>query len=453
VRAQLDTPRGVAVDGSGNVYIADYKNGRIRRVAAGTGAITTFAGTGGFVATSDSSEATGRAISQPLAVAVDPGGNVFVSTELHQVFRVTPSGAISTVAGSGVPGFAGETGPALAARFQVPNGIAVDGSGNVYVADMFNNRVRRITSAGAISTVAGNGEFSGPTPAGAATSVALPSPSGVALDNSGNLYVSSEALQRVFRVTPNGQISEFAGLGIIGFAGDRGTALNALFNLPAGLAVDSQNRLLIADANNHRIRRVSQVVASNMTRVSGDGQTAVVGTRLAPLTVRVTSPEGTGVAGITVTFAVAAGDIQLDSFTAVTDTEGFASIGARLGMAAGQATVTAVAPGVPTVLFSATAVPEPITALRFEPGSLELVQGATGTARVLGVRASGTVEVDPSTVAWTSLNTEVATVDAAGQITAVAPGTATIRVQALALEADLTVTVVAPPPPPPAETE
>ena len=197
--ALLNAPQGVALDASGNLYIADTNNNRIRKITAATNIISTVAGngTGGF--SGDGASATGAKINSPYSVAVDPNGNIYIAdTYNNRVRKVTSAGIISTVAGNGTAGFTGDGGSATSAELYLPTGIASDSSGNIYIADYGNNRVRKVTvSTGIISTVAGNGTsgFSGDN--GSATSAELQRPAGVALDASGNLYIADAYNNRI----------------------------------------------------------------------------------------------------------------------------------------------------------------------------------------------------------------------------------------------------------------
>ena len=227
--AALRRPHGVAVDGVGNIYIADTWNDRVRRVDA-SGTIATIAGDSGT-------------LSGPNGVAVDGVGNVYiVDTWNHQVRRVDASGTIATVAGTGVQGYSGDGGPAVSATLNFPHGVAVDGLGNLYVADSQNDRVRRIDAFGTITTIAGD-------------SGTLSGPHGVAFDGVGNIYIVDTWNHQVRRVDASGTITTVAG-SWWGFGGDGGPAESALFNSPRGLAVDTLGYLYIADTENDRIRRV-----------------------------------------------------------------------------------------------------------------------------------------------------------------------------------------------------
>ncbi|HEY4364608.1 MAG TPA: hypothetical protein VGN17_26830 [Bryobacteraceae bacterium] len=208
---------------------------------------------------------------QAEGVAADSKGNLYIADASdHRVRRIAPNGLITTVAGTGARGFSGDGGPAAAAQLNSPYGIAIDGRGDVYVADLGNGRVREITADGNISTVAGGGTLpaGGPNEGSAATMVALTTPRNVALDSFGNLYISDFGGNRVYRVARDGSLTTAAGNGTPGAAGDNNLAIAAQLNSPAGLAVDTQGSLYIADSGNHLVRRVSSGIIHSYARAA-----------------------------------------------------------------------------------------------------------------------------------------------------------------------------------------
>ena len=247
--AQFSNPQGVACDASGNVYVADWDNQRIRRIVAATGAVSTLAGN----ATYGFADGTGAAAQflNPTGVACDGSGNVYVCDQSNQRIRkiVAATGAVSTLAGS-TYGFADGTG--AAAKFLDPTGVACDGSGNVYVADTNNNRIRRIVAAtGLVSTLAGSGTYGYADGPGAAAQFS--SPTGVACDGRGNVFVADANNHRIRGiVAATGVVSTLAGTGTQGFAD--GTGISAQFNRPQGVACDASGTVYVADIGNSRIR-------------------------------------------------------------------------------------------------------------------------------------------------------------------------------------------------------
>ena len=261
--ASLNDPSGLALDAAGSLYIADLLNNRIRKVSGGT--ITTVAGNGTDIFSGDGGPATKAALFNPHGVALDAAGNLYIADTGFNLIRKVSGGTITTVAGNGVYGFSGDGGPATNASLGSPSGVALDNVGNLYIADFVNARVRRI-SGGTITTVAGNGTGTFSGDGGSATSASLSGPTGVALDAAGNLYIA-ELGSRIRKVS-NGTITTVAGNGVNGFSGDGGPATNASLNVPNGPAVDAAGNIYIADSNNQRIRKVS---GGTITTVAGNG--------------------------------------------------------------------------------------------------------------------------------------------------------------------------------------
>ena len=246
--AQFNRPAGVAVDSSGNLYVADLYNHRIRKISP-TAAVTTFAGS-----SFGNNNGTGTAAQffNPNGVAVDSSGNVYVAdTANHRIRKISPTAAVTTFAGS-TSGYMDGNG--TAAQFRNPRGVAVDSSGNVYVADTANHRIRKISSTGMVTTFAGS--TSGYMDGGSDAKFNLPS--GVAVDSSGNVYVADTHNHRIRKIDPAGVVSTFAGNGQ---GGDDGTATAAKFNGPTSVAVDSSGNVYVADSGNHRIRKISRKIS------------------------------------------------------------------------------------------------------------------------------------------------------------------------------------------------
>jgi len=267
--AVLDQPYDIAVDSAGNLYISDPDNQRIRKVA--NGVITTVAGNGMFGFGGDNGPATAAWLYDPGGVAVDSAGNLYIADSRNYRVRKVSNGVITTVAGigtyHGVPGFRGDTGPATSAELYTPGAVAVDAAGNLYIADPGTQRIRKVAN-GVITTVAGNGTstFSGDN--GPATSAQLEFLSGVALDSAGALYFADAQYNDRVRKVVNGVITTVAGNGVLGLSGDNGPAINAQLGQPEGVAVDSAGNLYIADYLNNRIRKVANGV---ITTVAGIG--------------------------------------------------------------------------------------------------------------------------------------------------------------------------------------
>jgi sugar lactone lactonase YvrE len=256
--AALNDPSGgVAVDGFGNVFIADTSNSRIRKVST-NGVITTAAGNGSSGYAGDGRAATNTSLNYPWGVAVDNLGDVFIAdTGNYRIREVTTNGIITTIAGNGTYGYSGDGGRATSAELASPQAVAVDSSGNLFIADTYNNRIRKVTDS-IITTVAGNGTAGHSGDGGQATHAELKTPYAVAVDSSGNLFIADEGNYRIREVTTNGIITTVAGNSNYGFSGDGGPALNADLSLPEGLAVDASGNVFIADCSNSRVRKVTK---------------------------------------------------------------------------------------------------------------------------------------------------------------------------------------------------
>lgn len=270
--ARLHHPHDVAVDDAGNTYIADYNNSRVRKVAP-DGTITTVAGTGQRGFSGDGGPATEARIDRVSYLAVDADGNLYIPGGFR-VRKVDADGIITTVAGTGERGFSGDGGPATEANLSA-TGVDFDGNGNLYIADILNNRVRKVDADGIITTVAGNGErgFSGD--GGPATEARLDAVGDIAADAEGVLYLADRGVHRVRKVDADGIITTVAGTGEPGYSGDGGPGTQAQLNEPRGVAVQDSGNLFISDYYNNSIRRVD--AAGTIDTVAGRGFEGPVG--------------------------------------------------------------------------------------------------------------------------------------------------------------------------------
>ncbi len=263
--AQFNAPYGTAVDSSGNVYVADLGNNTIRKITPG-GVVTTLAGTAGAHGTADGTGAAAR-FNTPVGVAVDSSGNVFVSDEANETIRkITPSGVVTTLAGT--PGVSGsQNGTGSAATFSSPAGIAVDGTGNIYVADQTDDTIRKVTQAGVVTSYAGTANTVGFTDGNATTVARFNSPYGVAVDGSGNVYVADTNNLIIRMITPAGVVSTLAGTAKVSGTAN-GTGPAAQFKAPVAVSVDGSGNVYVADDNGDAsIRKITS--AGVVTTLAG----------------------------------------------------------------------------------------------------------------------------------------------------------------------------------------
>lgn len=272
VDAGCSGPHGVAIDSAGRVIVADTFNGRIRRVE-GDGTITTIAGTGIFRFSGDGGPATDASMVSPLGVTVDDVGRVVIAESGNRrVRRIELDGTIITIAGTGGIGFSGEGGAATSAPLVAPNAVIIDDMGRVLLADSDSSRIVRIELDGTITTIAGTGENGRSVDGVAAATAMLTYPAGIALDPQRRVLIAESGLHRIRRVDLDGTITTIAGTGFIGFFGDGGPATNAHFRLPSAVAVDDDGRIYILDGGNRRIRRIDLDGTINTVAGTGDDE-------------------------------------------------------------------------------------------------------------------------------------------------------------------------------------
>ena len=346
--AQLKFPTGIVIDKSGNIYIADGLNNRVRKVSGGV--ITTVAGNGTAGYTGDKGQAASAELNNPIGLALDSSGNLYIADSANNVIRmVTSSGIITTFAGNNTAGYSGDKALATGAQLFNPVGVAADAAGNVYIADTGNNVIRQVYngnivtyaegftqpdavaadssgniyvadtqgrrivkySNGVYTTIAGNGygQFSGDN--GPGPNAALYDPMGLAVDSSGNVYIADTFNCRIRKLTPAGIITTIAGNGALFFSGDGGPATQAALHFPHGVAVDSTGNVYIADTVNAVVRELQGTLpivstngvvnaASFATRISPGALATVFGSNFALTNAGAQTPLPTSVQGVSV---------------------------------------------------------------------------------------------------------------------------------------------------------
>lgn len=248
-KAQFNWPTGVAVDGKGNIYVADFANNLIRRIS-NSGEVATFIGSG-YAAFADGNGRNAH-LKGPDNIAMSDDGNLYVAdADNFRIRKITPDGMITTIAGSGLMGY--KDGDGKSARFAYPTGVAVDSHGNVYIADRGSHTIRKIAADGNVSTIAGNG-FPGYVD-GNGKMTHLRQPISVAVDHDDNIYVADSGNNAIRKITPEGVVSTLAGSGRFGYKD--GTGKDAFFSWPTGIAADNVGNIYVCDSRNNRIRRIT----------------------------------------------------------------------------------------------------------------------------------------------------------------------------------------------------
>ncbi|MGO9011944.1 MAG: hypothetical protein ACLQPN_17740 [Bryobacteraceae bacterium] len=254
--AELNAPTGLTMDPSGNLFLADTNNQRVREISAGV--ISTFAGTGVAGTGQEGLAPALMLLRGPRGVCTGRDGSVYiVDTGNHRVLVAPPDGMVTTFAGNGSPGDAGDGEPARLAQLNLPSACALDDAGDVFIADTFSHRIREVTPTGVIATVAGIGTAGYSGDEGAATAAALLAPAGVAVDDNGNIFIADTGNHAIRLVTPDGTIHTIAGQGTAGFSGDGGEASAAFLSSPSGMLLDGAGDLYFADTGNNRVRRLA----------------------------------------------------------------------------------------------------------------------------------------------------------------------------------------------------
>jgi len=265
--ARLWYPSGVAFDTAGNMYIADQNNNRVRMVSKSTGMISTIAGTGVVGYSGDGAAANAALLYGPTRVTTDTFGNIYIADAGNNCIRqINSSGVINTIAGTGTAGYSGDGGPATMALLSAPRDMAVDDSGYVYIADYVNSRIRKIDLTGNITTIAGIGVPGFFGDSAAATAANIFEPTGITVDKSGNIFFSDFGNERIRKIDTAGIITTIAGNGAGGYSGDGRDAIDAEMKFPEGLAVNTLGGIYFADKANNRIRYISGTLAVSQVK-------------------------------------------------------------------------------------------------------------------------------------------------------------------------------------------
>jgi uncharacterized protein (TIGR03437 family) len=355
---QLFFPRGMKYDSLGNLLIADQQNDRIMRIPAGS-AIMLEAGNGQTGFSGDGGQANQSRLNSPMGVTADATGNVYIADNGNERIRMVDlNGDISTIAGNGNPNFVGDNAPAKSAQLD-PIDVAMDNAGNLLVADWINHRIRKINlTTKVITTVAGIGTPGYSGDGGPATSAQLSLPTSMTVDAAGNLYIADNGNSVVRRVSAStGVITTIAGNGKLSFNAETGTATGVSID-PTRVVVDASGTIYFTDQFNDRIRKLLVQVPATMTISSGDAQSGPPGTSIS-IAVKVADASGTPVGGVAISFAVASGTASLSGATATTGGDGVATIQLTLGATVGALKITASAGGLTTVTFNLT-VTQPV---------------------------------------------------------------------------------------------
>ncbi len=411
--ALLSNIEGLALDGAGNIYFAEWQGNRIRKVSP-SGIITTIAGNGNYGYSGDGGLATNAQLGTPFAVTVDTAGGIYIADYANnRVRKVSSNGVITTVAGNGIAGYSGDGGPATTAQLFGPTGVAVDASGNVYIADSVNNRIREVFQNGSITTVAGNGTYDYNGDGGLATSVGLDGPNGVALDAVGNLFIGDNNWVRV--VSPSGVLTTVAGSASYGYSGDGGPATAAQLHLAWGIAIDAAGRVYVADSGNNAVRLLQPAASSPPTLTISKTHTGsfTQGQNGATYSVTVSNPAGAGATSgtVTVTETVPSG-LSLVSM-AGTGWSCSSNTCARTDVLNPGFSYPTIAVTVNVASNAASQVTNQVTVSGGDSVSATANDVTNITAVISKIATTTKVVANPSTIATTASTTLTATVSAA----------------------------------------
>ncbi|HTB22294.1 MAG TPA: hypothetical protein VK914_06285 [bacterium] len=436
--ATFANPQGLRSDLAGDVYVADTFNNRIRKIST-AGIITTVAGDGAYSSSGDNGPATAAGVNGPYAVALDPtGSNLYIAETLGNRIRKVDliTGIITTVAGTGSGGFSGDGGPAVSAELSGPRGVLVDLSGNIFIADTFNNRIREV-SAGTINTVAGTGALGYSGDEGAALLATLRVPQGLAEDASGGIFLADTGNNVIRRFTVNGTIATVAGGGYT--LGDGGPAVGAGFNGPWDCTLDSSGNLYIADTYDYRVRIVTDcftgiVLTASSTSTQSPSPTSTATATQTPL-ITATST-ATKTPAITASATATSTATPLTSTPTVSQTAASATVTGTstpqtmtstmtgTNTPTGSATGTSSATGSPSPTASVSSTPtgtdtatSSLTPSPTSTGTSSATASPTGTQTAASATATGTNTPQTATFSATATNTALNTATATSSAT------------------------------------
>jgi len=438
--AQLSNPTDVRKDAAGNIYIADNNNHRIRKITPG-GIISTIAGTGVAGYSGDGGLAVAAKLKNPDAVAVDAAGNIYIADMGNdRIRKINTAGIISTIAGTGTGGYSGDGGAAIAAKISNPAGVAVDVAGNVYISDRGNDRVRRVNTAGIISTIAGGGAAGYTVDGVPATSISLCTQNYVSVDNGGTVYITNTGCWHFLKISPAGLIYNVAGDVSPAFSGDCGPATAADIQSPQGICPDNLGNVFLAPKGNKRIRSINSleyiktIAGTGAIGYTGDGGPAMSATfsnELAGIyadlagNIYVADAGNNAIRHFTTTVFIDSVDVCMGGTITLSSTTSSGtwvsantSVATVVATGASTGAATGVSGGSTTITFSNVACPD-LFFLRVDTlpslGTAVMCSGSTVTLST-GSLAAGT---------WTSSNSAVATINpSTGVVNGVSGGSA-----------------------------
>jgi len=286
--AQFAFPNSVAIDDSGNIYISDDGNHRIRKVNT-SGVISTIAGSVlGY--SGDGGSAFAAGLKYPQGIAVSSSGDIYIADMGNHVVRKITNGIISTIAGDGTSGYAGDGGQAISAQLADPCAIALDGNGNIFISDKNKNVVRKVDASGVITTYAGNGTSGFSGDGGIATSAELNQPQGIFANKMGELFIADAGNNVIRKVHVNGNISTISGSLVAGYTGDGGQADTARLNQPVAIILDEYNNIFFSEMGNHVIRKID--ANGIISTIAGTGTSGYNGDGIPALTAELNNPYG-----------------------------------------------------------------------------------------------------------------------------------------------------------------